>query len=309
MLATLVPAPFSRPNWHFEEKYDGVRMLAYKQGTKVSLVSRNLIDRTARYPHIASAIAALPRNTLLLDGEVVVMDPGNVSRFELLQQGRSLPRYVVFDCLYEDGLDLRKTPLIMRRQRLEQTIQASGPLLLSTVLGTDGIRAFQAAARRGLEGIVGKNLSSAYVERRSTEWLKVKTHREQEFVIGGYTPPAGSRQYFGALLLGVYSGSRLQYVGKVGAGFNQEILASLHRKFQRLIRRRSPFSAEVRERDATFLSPRLVAQVSFTEWTADGKLRHPVYLGLRDDKKPTDVFREGPGGGEKRAADGDFQSR
>jgi bifunctional non-homologous end joining protein LigD len=127
------------------------------------------------------------------------------------------------------------------------------------------------------------------VEKRSREWLKVKVHQEDEFVIGGFTKPTGSRQYFGALLLGVYSKNQLRYVGQVGAGFNSETLTSLHRKFRPLIRRKSPFAQVVRERDVTFLAPRLVAQLSFTEWTKDGKLRHPVYLGLRDDKKPTDV--------------------
>jgi bifunctional non-homologous end joining protein LigD len=292
MLATLVDAPFARPNWVFEEKYDGVRILAYKERSGVSLISRNAVDRTARYPEIAAAIGRLKPQTLLLDGEVVAFDAKNVSRFQLLQQGKGRPQYAVFDCLYANGHDLRKEALSLRRATLERMVKPSDLLLWAARLAADGLKAFQIAKRRGLEGIVGKNQSSIYVERRSTEWLKVKVHQEDEFVIGGFTQPTGSRQHFGALLLGVYSGNQLRYVGKVGTGFDRETLASLYRKFQRLIRAKSPFASEVRERRATFLSPQLVAQVSFTEWTKDGKLRHPVFLGLRDDKKAKEVIRQ-----------------
>jgi bifunctional non-homologous end joining protein LigD len=292
MLATLVDAPFARPNWVFEEKYDGVRMLAYKEGERVSLISRNAIDRTARYPEIAAAIRKLKPKTLCIDGEVVVFDTKNVSRFQLLQQGRGRPQYAVFDCLYAEEIDLRKKVLSLRRTALERIVAPSARLRLSTILSDDGLKAFQIAAKRGLEGVVCKNLASIYVEKRSKEWLKVKVHQEDEFVIGGFTRPTGSRQYFGALLLGVYSHNKLVYAGKVGTGFDTEVLASLHRRFQPLVRSKSPFESVVREPDATFLSPKLVAQLSFTEWTKDGKLRHPVYLGLRDDKKPSDVTRK-----------------
>jgi bifunctional non-homologous end joining protein LigD len=292
MLATLVDTPFERPNWAFEEKYDGVRMLAYKEGTRVSLISRNAIDRTARYPEIADAIQKLKPKTLCIDGEVVVFDARNVSRFQLLQQGKGRPQYAIFDCLYADEVDLRKKALSLRRGTLERIVKPSARIRLSTILSPNGLKAFQIASKRGLEGVVCKNLASIYVEKRSKEWLKVKVHQEDEFVIGGFTQPTGSRQYFGALLLGVYSRNKLLYAGKVGTGFDTEMLAALHRKFQLLVRSNSPFASEVRERDATFLSPKLVAQLSFTEWTKDGKLRHPVYLGLRDDKKPSDVTRK-----------------
>jgi bifunctional non-homologous end joining protein LigD len=291
MLATLVDAPFARPNWIFEEKYDGVRMLAYKEGARVSLISRNAIDRTARYPEVAAAIQKLRTTTLCVDGEVVVFDAKNVSRFQLLQQGKGHPQYVVFDCLYIDEGDLRQKPLSVRRTALERVIKPSARLRLSTILSDDGLKAFQIASKRGFEGVVGKNLAFSYVEKRSKEWLKVKVHQEDEFVIGGFTQPTGSRQYFGALLLGVYSGNKLLYAGKVGTGFDTEMLAALYRKFKSLVRSKSPFASAVRERDATFLAPKLIAQLSFTEWTQDGKLRHPVYLGLRDDKKPKDVTR------------------
>lgn len=292
MLATLVDAPFARPNWIFEEKYDGVRMVAYKEGTHVSLISRNAIDRTARYPEIAAAIQKLKPKALCIDGEVVAFDAKNISRFQLLQQGKGRPQYAVFDCLYSDEGDLRKKALSLRRAELERMIKLSARLRLSVILSDDGVKAFHIASKRGLEGVVCKNLASIYVEKRSKEWLKVKVHQEDEFVIGGFTQPTGSRRYFGALLLGVYSHNKLVYAGKVGTGFDTEILASLHRKFQPLVRSKSPFASEVRERDATFLAPKLLAQLSFTEWTKDGKLRHPVYLGLRDDKKPREVTRE-----------------
>jgi bifunctional non-homologous end joining protein LigD len=292
MLATLVDAPFTRPNWIFEEKYDGVRMLAYKEGTHVSLISRNAIDRTARYPEIAAAIQKLKPKALCIDGEVVVFDAKDISRFQLLQQGKGRPQYAVFDCLYTDEGDLRKKALSLRRAALEQIVKPSARLRLSAILSDDGLKAFQIASKRGFEGVVCKNLASTYVEKRSKEWLKVKVHEEDEFVIGGFTQPTGSRQYFGALLLGVYSHNKLLYAGKVGTGFDTEMLAALHRKFKPLVRSKSPFASEVHERDATFLAPKLIAQLSFTEWTKDGKLRHPVYLGLRDDKKPTEVTRK-----------------
>ncbi|HEY6466570.1 MAG TPA: non-homologous end-joining DNA ligase [Candidatus Acidoferrales bacterium] len=289
MLATLVDEPFAKHDWIFEEKYDGVRILAYKEGERVSLISRNGIDRTARYPAVAAAIAKLDASTLALDGEIVVFDSKRVSHFQLLQQGRGRPQYVVFDCLYENGRDLRAKPLLARRGALEHAVKTAPPLVLVERLAPDGIAAFHQATERKLEGVIGKDLSSRYVEGRSREWLKIKVHQEDEFVIGGFTEPAGARHFFGALLLGVYSGSQLRYVGKVGSGFDEKTLRALHRKFQRLIRHDSPFSVGLDERAATFVSPNLIAQISFTEWTKEGKLRHPVYLGLRDDKDARDV--------------------
>ena len=291
MLATLVDDPFNEPNWIFEEKYDGVRMLAYKEGSQVELVSRNAINRTERYPAIAAAIKNLPPETLVLDGEVVVFDAKDVSRFQLLQQSKGTPKYAVFDCLYANGEDLRKKPLSERRVALERLVRAQPPLLLSARLSDNGINAFVVANKRGLEGIIGKNLSSVYVPRRSADWLKVKVHQEDEFVIGGFTQPSGARQHFGALLLGVYSKGRLQYVGKVGTGFTDRTLRELRGKFEHMERTASPFAAKVREPGATFVTPKLVAQVAYTEWTVDGKLRHPAFLGLRDDVNPREVHR------------------
>lgn len=289
MLATLVDEPFTRSNWIFEEKYDGVRILAYKEGAKVTLVSRNAIDRTARYPAIAAALRKLAAETLLLDGEVIVRDRKGVSRFQLLQQGKGKPEFAVFDCLHANGEDLRKRPLQQRRAILEKFVKTASPLVLAQRLDSNGLKAFAIASRRGMEGVLAKDESSLYVSRRSRSWLKVKTHQEEEFVIAGFTPPTGSRSHFGALLLGAYNGSRLVYAGKVGTGFTEETLQSLYAKMRKLVRRESPFAEDVRERGATFVSPKLVAQIAFTERTSDGKLRHPVFLGLRDDKSAQEV--------------------
>lgn len=292
MLATLVDAPFNKPNWIFEEKYDGVRMLAYKEGSKVVLISRNAIDRTERYPKIAEAIGKLKPDTLALDGEIVIFDADRVSRFQFLQKGDGRPVFAVFDCIYRDGKDLRKAPLSERRTALERSVKTSASLILSARLDADGIKAFEIAKKRGFEGLIAKDLSSKYVSGRSPAWLKVKVRKEDEFVIGGFTEPSGVRHFFGALLLGVYRRGKLEYVGKVGTGFDEETLKSLYKKFSSLKRAGSPFASDVHERDATFVSPKLVAQIGYTEWTSDGKLRHPVYLGLRDDKDAKDVKRQ-----------------
>jgi bifunctional non-homologous end joining protein LigD len=292
MLAKLVDAPFNKANWIFEEKYDGVRMLAYKEGSKVSLISRNAIDRTERYPRIAEAIAKLKAETLALDGEIVIFDADEVSRFQFLQKGDGRPTFAVFDCMYRDGKDLRKAPLSERRVALEQTVKPSASLILSARLDADGVKAFEIAKKRGFEGLIAKDLSSKYVSGRSPAWVKVKVRKEDEFVIGGFTKPSGARHFFGALLLGVYDRGKLDYVGKVGTGFDEETLKSLYKKFGSLKRARSLFSFDVRERDATFIAPKLVAQIGYTERTSDGKLRHPVYLGLRDDKAARDVTRQ-----------------
>jgi len=290
MLATLVAKPFDKPGWVYEEKYDGDRVLAYKEGELVRLLSRNAKDRTQRFPEIVAAIEKLQPASLLLDGEMVVFDKEGVSRFQLLQQGKGEPIYAVFDCLYADGKDLRREPFSARRRILEKIIPSKGVLLLSHRLAEDGLEAYKIAKRRGYEGLVAKDLSSQYAEQRSHSWLKVKVHQEDEFIIAGFTAPAGSRKYFGALLLGAYGKGKLRYVGKVGTGFDEETLASLYKKFQPHVRSKAPFVDPPRERNVTFLEPRLVAQISYQEWTADRKLRQPVYLGLREDKRPEDVF-------------------
>jgi bifunctional non-homologous end joining protein LigD len=293
MLATLVDEPFHRKGWVYEEKYDGYRILAYKEGDQVTLYSRNAKDRTGTFSEVARAIAGLRDRALLLDGEAVAFDRKLVSRFQLLQQGETTV-YAVFDCLYRNGRDLRNEPLPVRRAALEAAIGDVERLFPSRRLDADGLKAYRTAKRRGYEGLVAKDSSAPYIEGRSTKWLKVKVHQEEEFVVGGYTAPAGSRTHFGALLLGAYRGPDLHYVGKVGTGFPQKTLSGLHRRFQPLVRKTSPFAAPPREKGATWLAPKLVAQIAFQEWTDEQKLRQPVFLGLRDDKKPSDVVMPGP---------------
>jgi bifunctional non-homologous end joining protein LigD len=289
MLATLVRKPFDKPGWVYEEKYDGDRILAYKEDKHVRLLSRRAIDRKESFPHIATAIRNLRSSSLVLDGEMVVFDRRGVSRFQLLQQGKGEPVYAVFDCLFRNGKELRREPLSARRAAMEEAIVSNRHLLLSRRLAQNGLAAFRIAKRRGYEGLVAKDLASPYRSGRSNDWLKVKVHQEDEFVIVGFTKPAGARKYFGALLLGAYEGSQLRYVGKVGTGFAAQTLASLHQKFRPLLRRDSALSEPIRETGVTFLDPQLVAQIAYQEWTADTKLRQPVFLGLRDDKRPQEV--------------------
>jgi bifunctional non-homologous end joining protein LigD len=291
MLASLVPKPFHQSGWVYEEKYDGYRILAYKEGAKVTLLSRNNLDRTATFAAVATAVGQLRERTVLLDGEVVAFDAKRVSRFQLLQRGDVAQAFAVFDCIYRGGRDLRREPLSHRRDELESVLEKSPKqLLISRRLAKDGLAAYNIAKRKGFEGIVAKDSNSPYEERRSRKWLKVKAHQEEEFVIGGFTAPEGSREHLGALLLGAYDGKDLHFVGKVGTGFTEKTLAALAKTFQPLIVTRSPFVDPPREKSTTWLAPRLVAQIAFQEWTADRKLRQPVFLGLRDDKKAIDCI-------------------
>ncbi|MFZ0883163.1 MAG: non-homologous end-joining DNA ligase [Candidatus Acidiferrales bacterium] len=289
MLATLVRKAFDKKGWVYEEKYDGFRILAYKEGDRVSLMSRNDIDLVARFPQIAAAVKALKSHTLLLDGEAIVVDRKGVSHFQLLQQDNEKAIYAVFDCLFRDGKDLRREPLSARRVVMDEAIGSGKILIPSHRLAANGLEAYKVAQNKGYEGVVAKDLSSPYVESRSSSWLKVKVHQEDEFVIGGFTAPAGSRKHFGALLLGVYSGGKLHFVGKVGTGFDEDTLSALYKKLHPLVRSKPAFVDPPRAKGVTFIEPKLVAQISYQEITEDNKLRQPVYLGLRDDKKSREV--------------------
>jgi bifunctional non-homologous end joining protein LigD len=289
MLATLVAQPFHHAGWVYEEKYDGYRILAYKEGPRVTLYSRNAKDRTESFSDIAAAIATLPDRTLLLDGEAVAFDRKLVSRFQLLQQGDVPYVYAVFDCLYRNGRDFRGEALPARRAALEAAIGDTDHLLPSRRLESNGLAAYRTAEKKGWEGVIGKDPAAPYVEGRSTRWLKVKIKQEEEFVIGGYTMPAGARSHFGSLLLGAYRGRDLHYVGRVGTGFTGKTLDSLYRQFQPLVQAKPAFVLPPKIKGATWIAPKMVAQVAFQEWTHDQKLRQPVFYGLRDDKKPSEV--------------------
>jgi bifunctional non-homologous end joining protein LigD len=292
MLATLSPSVVEGPDWVFEEKYDGIRALAGRERGRVRMWSRMLQDLTGGFPHVALAMAALPGGDLLLDGELVALDAKGVSRFQLLQRrgaaGALPPRYAVFDLLELEGKTLMRRPLGERRSALEQLIgRRTDPFFISRRLVRDGKAAYLEAERLGWEGIIAKDEGSLYEPGiRSRYWRKVKVRRESEFVIGGFTPPQGGRQHLGALLVGLYDGPKLRFVGKVGTGFTQETLDLLAAKLERLRTGRSAFDPPPPIRDATWVRPKLVAQLAYAEWTADGKLRQPAFLGLRTDKDP-----------------------
>jgi len=284
MLATLVDQPFHTAGWVYEEKYDGYRILAYKEGDRVTLLSRNAKDRTRSFADVATDVARLAPRTLLLDGEAVAFDARLVSRFQLLQKGDEPVVFAAFDCLYVDGEDLRERPLTERRAALERAIDGAERIFPARRLAQNGLAALRTARRKGFEGLVAKDAQAPYVSGRSRRWLKVKVKQEDEFVIGGYTEPAGARSRFGALLVGGYRDGELLFTGKVGTGFSEDTLESLWKRFRPLVRTTSPFADPPRARGLTWFAPKLVAQVSYTEWTEDRRLRHPVFLGLRDDK-------------------------
>ena len=295
MLATLSKGVVAGPEWVFEEKYDGIRAVAERKGDRVRLWSRTGQDLTAGFAAVVDAIRGLPDRDLVLDGELVVFDRAGVSRFQLLQRRGVDPRlrviYVVFDVLRADGRDLMRRPLEERRARLVALLpRKSGPLMPSRQLRADGERALATAREKGWEGVIAKERGSAYEPgMRSRAWRKVKVRGESEFVIGGYTPPEGARAEFGALLVGMFEGEALRFVGKVGTGYTAETLRDLGAKLRRLKTARPPFDPTPRIRDVTWTKPELVAQIAYQEWTSDGKLRQPAFLGLRTDKKPKEV--------------------
>jgi bifunctional non-homologous end joining protein LigD len=292
MLASLSKEMVSGPEWVYEEKYDGIRAIAYRDGERVRLLSRTGQDLTAGFPAVVDGLRGLPDPDVVLDGELVVFDPSGVSRFQLLQR-RGIDRgtrtvYTVFDCLRSAGRDQLRRPLEERRARLLELVpKRFGPLMPSRRLPRDGERALATAREKGWEGVIAKIASSPYEPGvRSRAWLKVKVRGESEFVIGGYTPPQGSRTEFGALLVGLYDGGKLRYTGKVGTGYTQDTLRDLGEKLKDLRAETPPFDPAPRVSDAIWVKPRLVAQLVYAEWTADGKLRQPAFLGLRTDKKP-----------------------
>ena len=290
MLATLSRGVVSGPEWVFEEKYDGIRLVAFRDGDRVRLFSRNLIDRTGSWPDVARAVGALPGGDLVLDGEVFASDKMRVSRFQLLQQ-RARPTFAAFDLPILAGRSLMRRPLTERRAALVSLLDgAKAPLRISRRLAGSGERAYAIAQERQWEGIIAKRVDSTYQPGlRSPDWLKVKIRHQSEFVVGGWTPPAGARSDFGALLVGLFDGERLRFTGKVGTGFTQETLGELGAKLVRLESKKAPFDpAPPHLRDARWVRPRLVAQITYAEWTADGKLRQPAFLGLRTDKDPRD---------------------
>ncbi|MBA3258086.1 MAG: ATP-dependent DNA ligase [Gemmatimonadales bacterium] len=307
MLATLTDDPPTAGSWLYEPKLDGVRVLIFASGGRVRLFSRNRKPLDAAYPELVEALSMAVRGDAVLDGEVVAIDPvRGVSSFALLQQRMQLRDAVraartgvsvmlyLFDALYYEGIDLTGLPLVDRKAVLRDVVWYDDPIRFTPFRTSGSARMYRDACSRGAEGIIAKRAESRYVGTRSPEWLKIKCVFQQEFVIGGYTEPQGSRERLGALLVGYYDGKSLRYAGKVGTGYDRVTLELLHRKLTPLHRRTSPFApGPLPAGTVQWVTPRLVAQIGFAEWTEAGLLRHPRFLGLREDKAAKEVRREG----------------
>src|SRR3989454_3323252 len=304
MLATLAEDVPRGTGWAFEVKWDGYRAIATVAGSEASLTSRNGNDLTGRFPHVAREIAkAVKTPDCVLDGEVCALDESGRSSFSAMQQGKpETPLvYYVFDLLELEGEPLVDLPLVERRKRLEKLLDKRNRTVRLSESFDDGTALLQAAKEQKLEGIVAKRLDSRYAQgRRTRDWLKIKTHGEQEFVIAGFTKGTGRRaSSFGSLVLGYYRGDELVYAGNVGTGFNSKEIEKLLDKLRPLKRPTSPFAEvpkmpKVRKSDVIWVEPKLVCEVEFAEWTHDGRLRAPSYKGLREDKGAEEVQREEP---------------
>jgi DNA ligase D-like protein (predicted ligase) len=293
MLAVLTEERFSDPGWIFERKLDGIRCIALAGGGSVRLRSRNDVSLDERFPEVVAALEAGVADAVL-DGEVVAFD-GSRTSFARLQQRGERPAaayYYVFDVLHLAGHDVTALPLRARKGLLRRALRPHAPVRLTPHRNRDGEAFYREACRRAWEGLIAKRADAPYVHGRSGDWLKLKCDHEQELVVGGYTAPRGSRTDLGALLLGYHEDGRLRYAGKVGTGFTRATLRELAGRLEPLRVERSPFADPVREAGTTWVRPELVAQVGFTEWTRDGRLRHPRFLGLRDDKGAGEVVRE-----------------
>ncbi|MGX5914452.1 non-homologous end-joining DNA ligase [Aliidiomarina sp. Khilg15.8] len=305
-LARLSHDYFDDENWLYEPKLDGERVLAYVNSDgKVKLYTRNQKDLTDSYPEIADALASQMPVPAILDGEVVALDTRNVSDFQRLQPRMQASdkkeakatgvqiHYYIFDCLYINEHKVTACSLHDRKRLLKNAVAWLDPLRWTPYRVECGLRYYEEACDKGWEGVIAKDGTAAYTHGRSSAWLKFKCFMQQEFVIGGYTAPQGEREGFGALLLGYYCKGKLIYAGQVGTGFDEKTLAQLHAKLQSKEQRENPFSEELNSlKNASFVEPAMVCEVAFTEWTEDGKLRHPRYEGLRRDKKARDVVRE-----------------
>jgi bifunctional non-homologous end joining protein LigD len=306
-LATLTKERFSDPAWITERKLDGERCLAYVTGGSARLLTRNKKSITGTYPELAAALGAQQAGDFVVDGEIVAFE-GTQTSFAQLQQRMQLAAplpelvrrvpvfYYLFDVVYADGEDLRRLPLLERKRVLRRVLSFGGPLRFSTHRTGKAAAHWQEACSKGWEGVIAKRADSAYRSGRTKDWLKFKCENSQEFVISGYTDPQGGRAGFGALLLGYYDESgRLVYAGKVGTGFDQRTLRTLHARLRGIERGKAPFAAgELPRSGVHWVEPRLVGQIGFAEWTTAAQLRHPRFLGLRDDKDPADVVREKP---------------
>lgn len=299
-LATLVDKPPEGEQWLHEIKFDGYRILVFKDGSKITLKSRNNKDWTSSFPALVNSIRQLPFKQIVMDGEVVVLDDKGRSDFQLLQNALNEETqkdffYYLFDLIYFEGFDLKKLPLIERKAILKNLLSIKIPFLYySDHIIKEGHELYHHSCAFALEGIVSKKLDGVYIPKRSKEWLKIKCLTRQEFVVGGYTNPKGKRGYFGSLLLGVYNGQGiLNYTGKVGTGFNETISKEINDLFSQNKSNSNPFNIKPPGfSTAHWLKPKLVCEVEFTEWTQDGHLRHPSFKGMRLDKAAKEVIHE-----------------
>jgi bifunctional non-homologous end joining protein LigD len=297
MLATLVDEPFDGDDWLYEIKWDGYRAIGTWDGKKAELYSRNGLDFSQRYKPVEEALRNLTEPAVL-DGEVVMTDKTGKSHFELLQNysrgAKGQLIYYVFDLLWLDGRDLTGSPLIERKKLLQKLVQGNGVIRYSDHIEAQGKQFFRAAQKQGLEGIMAKRKNSTYkLDRRSEEWLKIKVHKRQEVVIGGFTEPKGSRKYIGALLVGIYKAKKLKYVGHVGGGIPPAQLKPLRQQLEKLERNNSPFSEKIKPNSPVhWVDPEILCEVTFSEWTNDDRMRQPIFVALRTDKKPREVTKE-----------------
>ena len=312
MMAKFVAKP-PAGDWIYELKFDGWRALALKGGSQIRLLSRNQKDFGAKFPEIMDSVAELDAQDCILDGEIVALDEAGRSSFQLLQayeMGQQRPPifFYAFDLLQLNGHDLKKLPLSQRKSKLQRLLKnTTGVIRYSASLSSDAASLLEKVRQLGLEGLIGKRNDSLYESgRRSGSWVKLKLFSEQEFVIGGYTDPEGTRAYFGSIIVGYYEGDQLMFAANVGSGFNDALLRNLHARFKKIVRDSCPFVNLPLSRGSKWgqslttsemkwchwLEPQIVCQVKFSEWTRDDRLRQPVFLGLREDKDPREVIRE-----------------
>ena len=305
MLAKLTHDPFSDPDWIYERKLDGERVIAYKNGDDVRLMSRNQKTLGQNYPELEEAIRAQGPGQCIVDGEAVAFDADGVSDFQRLQprmhassreeavKSNVAVFFYLFDCMYVDGHDITQVPLRDRKRVLQDNFDWDDPLRYMQHRTENGLDYYEEACSKGWEGVIAKDAGSTYVHSRSGKWLKFKCVMRQEFVIGGFTDPEGERVGFGALLVGFYRDRDLVYAGKVGTGYDDETLKRMRERLDGLERDASPYDVgDPAGKGVHFVEPELVGEIGFTERTDDDKLRHPRFLGLRRDKAPTDVHKE-----------------
>lgn len=304
MLATLTHDEFSDKEWIYERKLDGERCLIFKNGSNLRLMSRNKKNINFRYPELVEVFSNMDVNNFIVDGEIVAFD-GNVTSFSKLQEIMHASSekearesdikvyYYVFDIMYADRYDLTKLSIRERKKILKNILSYQDPIRYLPYRNEKGLEYLEEACNKGWEGLIAKKANSQYTSSRSKKWLKFKCSKRQEFIIIGYTEPQGERIGFGSLLLGYYQNEKLKYAGKVGTGFKDDFLESLSKKLKDIEINNPPLDCErITSEDIHWVKPKLVGEVNFTEWTSEKKLRHPSFMGLREDKKPKDVVNE-----------------